>query len=137
MVEINVEYEGDLHCRLKHGPSGAEIVTDAPVDNEGKGEAFSPTDLLSAALGSCMMTIMGIYARRQQIDLSGSRVRVRKEMVADPIRRVGRFEVLFDLPAHVDGARRPALEKAAHACPVDRSLHPDVKVEITFRYGAA
>jgi len=137
MVEIDVEYEGDLHCRLKHGPSGAEIVTDAPVDNQGKGEAFSPTDLLSAALGSCMMTIMGIYARRQQIDLRGSRVRVRKEMIADPIRRVGRFEVLFDLPGHIDVARRGALEKAAHACPVERSLQPDVKVDITFRYGSA
>lgn len=137
MVEINVEYEGELHCRLKHGPSGAEIVTDAPVDNQGKGAAFSPTDLLSAAVGSCMMTVMGIYARRQEIDLRGSRVRVRKEMVADPIRRVGRLEVVFDLPGHIDGARRAALENAAHTCPVERSLHPDVKVEITFRYGAA
>ena len=136
MIEIDVTYEGDLHCRLRHGPSGAEIVTDAPVDNQGKGEAFAPTDLLAASLGSCMMTIMGIYARRHEIDLRGSRVHVRKEMIADPIRRVRRMEVVFDLPDHVDAARRPALEKAAHACPVERSLHPDVKVEILFRYGA-
>ncbi|HZM69862.1 MAG TPA: OsmC family protein [Candidatus Cryosericum sp.] len=136
MIEIDVTYEGDLHCRLRHGPSGAEIVTDAPVDNQGKGEAFAPTDLLAASLGSCMMTIMGIYARRHEIDLRGSRVHVRKEMIADPIRRVRRMEVVFDLPDHVDPARRPALEKAAHACPVERSLHPDVKVEILFRYGA-
>jgi putative redox protein len=136
MVEISVEYEGDLHCRLTHGPSGAVIVTDAPVDNEGKGEAFAPTDLLSASLGSCILTIMAIYARRNGIDLRGSRARVRKEMVADPIRRVGRLEVVIDLPAHIDAARRPALEKAGHSCPVERSLHPDVKVDVTFRYGA-
>jgi putative redox protein len=135
MVEIEVAYEGDLHCRLTHGPSGAEIVTDAPVDNEGKGEAFAPTDLMSAALGSCILTIMGIYARRHEIDLRGSRARVRKEMVVDPIRRVGRLEVVVDLPGRIDPARRPALEKAAHACPVERSLHPDVKVDIIIRYG--
>ena len=89
---------------------------------------------MSAALGSCILTIMGIYARRHEIDLGGSRAQVRKEMVADPIRRVGRLEVVIDLPGHIDAARRPALEKAAHACPVERSLHPDVKVDITFRY---
>jgi putative redox protein len=137
MVEIDVAYEGDLHCRLRHRPSGAEIVTDAPVDNHGKGEAFAPTDLLAASLGSCMLTIMAIHARRHEMDLKGSRVRVRKEMIADPIRRVRRMEVVFDLPGHVDPARRPALEEAARACPVERSLHPDVKVEILFRYGAA
>jgi putative redox protein len=78
---------------------------------------------------------MGICARRQGIDLKGSRVRVRKEMIADPLRRVRRMEVVFDLPDHVDPARRPTLEKAAHACPVERSLHPDVQVEMIFRYG--
>jgi putative redox protein len=75
-TEIDIEYEGDLHCRLHHGPSGAEIVTDAPPDNQGKGEAFSPTDLLAASLGSCILTILGIYARRKDIDLRGSHVKV-------------------------------------------------------------
>ena len=137
MVKIQVLYQGDLRTQATHGPSRTELITDAPVDNQGKGEAFAPTDLVSAALGSCILTIMGIYARRHEIDLRGSRARVRKEMVADPIRRVGRLEVLIDLPGHIEAARRPALEKVAHACPVERSLHPDVQFEITFRYGTA
>lgn len=135
MSQIEVEYEGDLHCRLHHGPSGAEIQTDAPPDNQGKGGNFSPSDLLAASLGSCVMTVMGIYARRKEIDLKGSRVRVNKVMVHDPLRRVGRLEVEIDLPATVDPAHRQALENAAHTCPVERSLHPDIKVDVTFRYG--
>jgi putative redox protein len=137
MTEIDVEYEGDLHCRLLHGPSGAEIVTDAPQDNQGKGEAFSPTDLLAASLGSCIMTVMGIYARRREIDLRGSRVRVQKEMICDPQRRVSRLAVVIELPATVESNHRQALENAAHTCPVERSLHPDIKVDLSFRYGQA
>jgi len=137
MSQIEVEYEGDLHCRLQHGPSGAVVVTDAPPDNQGKGESFSPSDLLAASLGSCVMTVMGIYARRKEIDLRGSRVHVSKVMVADPLRRVGRLDVVIDLPSTVDPAYRPALENAAHTCPVERSLHPDIKVDVTFRYGQA
>jgi putative redox protein len=133
-TEIEIEYEGDLHCRLHHGPSGAEIVTDAPPDNQGKGEAFSPTDLLAASLGSCIITIMGIYARRKAIDLKGSRVRVSKEMVYDPLRRIGHLLVEIDLP-DVDPTLRPALETAGHSCPVERSLHPDLKVDLVFNYG--
>ena len=136
MVEIDIEYEGDLHCRARHGPSAAEIVTDAPVDNEGRGEAFSPTDLLATSLGVCMMTVMGIHARRKGIDLKGTRVQVIKEMVADPVRRIGRLTVTFDLPARLDAEQRAGLEAAACTCPVCHSLHPDVKREIAFRYGA-
>ena len=136
-TEIDIEYEGDLHCRLHHGPSGAEIVTDAPPDNQGKGEAFSPTDLLAASLGSCILTIMGIYARRKDIDLRGSHVKVSKEMVADPLRRVGRIVVDVHLPAAVEPPLRPALETAGHSCPVERSLHPDIKVDLNFRYDLA
>jgi len=88
MVEIDIEYEGDLHCRAMHGPSSAVLSTDAPKDNQGKGEAFSPTDLLATALGACMMTVMGIYARTKGVDLKGTHVHVTKEMVADPRRRV-------------------------------------------------
>jgi putative redox protein len=135
MVEIRIEYEGDLHCRLEHGPSKSVIVTDAPVDNQGKGAAFSPTDLLAASLGSCVLTTMGIYARRKGIDLSGSRVRVQKEMVADPLRRVGRLVVEIILPESVVAAQRPILENVAHTCPVHKSLHPSVHVDVTFRYG--
>ena len=133
-VRIDVEYEGDLHCRLHHGPSGAEIATDAPVDNQGKGETFSPTDLLAAALGSCILTTMGIYARRKEIELRGSRVTVSKEMIADPLRRVARLVVEIRLPAAVEASQRTVLENAAHTCPVERSLHPNTKVDVTFRY---
>ena len=134
MVTIEIEYEGDLHCRATHGPSGSVLVTDAPVDNHGKEEAFSPTDLLATALGVCMMTVMGICARRKEIDLKGSRVHVTKEMAADPVRRVGWLGVTFELPAAVQPAERKALENAAHTCPVHKSLHPDVRVDVTFRY---
>ncbi|HZN03951.1 MAG TPA: OsmC family protein [Candidatus Polarisedimenticolia bacterium] len=133
-TEIDIEYEGDLHCRLHHGPSGAEIVTDAPLDNQGKGEAFAPTDLLAASLGSCILTIMGIYARRKKIEMRGSHARVSKEMVADPLRRVGRIVVDVHLPVSIESPLRPALEIAGHSCPVERSLHPDIKVELNFRY---
>jgi putative redox protein len=134
MVEIDVVYEGDLHCRAKHGPSGSEIFTDAPKDNQGGGEAFSPTDLVGTAMGTCMLTMMGVYARKKGIDLKGSRVHVTKEMISTPHRRIRRLGVTFDLPAHVDEARRAALRRAAETCPVHRSLHPDVEVDLTFRF---
>ena len=133
-VMIDIEYEGDLHCRLHHGPSGSEIATDAPADNQGKGETFSPTDLLAAALGSCILTTMAIYARRKEIDLRGSRVTVSKEMVADPLRRVARLVVEIHMPTAVEAAQRTILENAAHTCPVERSLNPDTKVDMTFTY---
>jgi putative redox protein len=137
MTTIEVEYEGDLHCRAVHGPSGKSFGTDAPPDNQGKGEAFSPTDLVATAMGTCMLTIMGIYARRKGIDLRGSRVRVTKEMIADPARRIWRLGAAFELPSHLDAAQRAALENAARTCPVKRSLHPDVQVDLMFRYGAS
>jgi len=135
MVEIDIEYEGDLHCRAKHGPSGAEIATDAPVDNQGRGESFSPTDLLAMSLGVCMMTVMGIEARRKEIDLKGSRVHVVKEMVKDPARRVGRLALTIDLPGGIAPDDRAAFEQVARTCPVQLSVHPGIKVELEFRYG--
>ena len=99
MVEIDVVYEGDLHAEARHGPSGATLTTDAPKDNEGRGESFSPTDLVATALGTCMITIMGIAARRKSLALEGARVRVKKLMTMDPVRRIGKLEVVFDLPA--------------------------------------
>jgi putative redox protein len=134
MVEIDIEYEGDLHCQAKHGPSGAKLVTDAPVDNQGRGAAFSPTDLLATSLGVCMMTVMGIYAGKHGVDLKGTKVHVTKEMVADPLRRVGRIGVTFDMPGGVAREHRAPLEKAAHTCPVAMSLHPNVKAEVVFNY---
>jgi len=134
MTKIEVQYEGDLHCRAVHGPTGAQLMTDAPPDNQGKGEAFSPTDLVGTAMGTCMLTIMGIYARRKGIEMTGSRVEVLKEMVADPARRIGRLTATFSLPAHLTSVQRAALENAARGCPVHHSLHPDVQVDLIFRY---
>jgi putative redox protein len=133
MVEIAIRYEGELHTRAKHGPSGSELETDAPKDNEGRGEAFSPTDLLATALGSCMLTVMGILARRKGWPIEGARARVEKHMVAEPVRRIGKLVVEFDMPAVPEGART-MLERAAHTCPVHQSLHPDVELDIRFHW---
>jgi putative redox protein len=131
-VRIEVQYEGELHTTARHGPSGAVLETDAPKDNEGKGESFSPTDLLATALGTCMLTVMGILARRKDWDMKGARVSVDKDMVADPVRRVGHLTLRFELPAGVPEEARKPLERAAYTCPVHQSLHPDVKIETTF-----
>jgi putative redox protein len=133
-VRIEVRYEGELHARATHGPSGASLETDAPKDNEGKGESFSPTDLLATALGTCMLTVMGIYARRKGWAMEGARVTVDKAMVADPVRRVGQLVLRFEMPSGIPAEARKPLERAAHTCPVHQSLHPDVKVEATFAW---
>lgn len=136
MVEIDVTYEGHLHCNAVHGPSGASLTTDAPKDNMGKGESFSPTDLLATALGTCMMTIMGITANRLGLDLSGTKVRVVKEMATAPVRRVARLRVDITVPRDVPPDQRRQLEAAAHHCPVTKSLHPDVELPVIFTWGA-
>lgn len=132
MVKINMEYTGQLHCRLTHQPSGSEIATDAPKDNNGKGEAFSPTDLVAAALGSCMLTVMGIVAMRHHINLEGSTVAVEKTMVTETTRRIGSISVILHMAKGIPEEKRAMLEATAHACPVHKSLHPDVKVPVEF-----
>jgi putative redox protein len=136
-VTIRLEYDGDLHCAAVHEPSGSRLVTDAPVDNGGKGESFSPTDLAATALGACVVTIMGLLARRHGWDLAGTRVRVVKEMTASPTRRIGALTVTVEVPHGrvVDPSDRILLERCAETCPVRQSLHPDVKVSIAFEYG--
>lgn len=134
MVRSDVVYEGDLHTSCRHEPSGAEIATDAPKDNEGRGEAFSPTDLLATALGSCMLTTMGIVARRRGWEMQGARAEVEKHMVVQPARRVGRLVVRFAMPAGIPEEARPVLERAAHSCPVHKSLHPDVEIDLGFAW---
>jgi putative redox protein len=136
MVEIDVTYEGNLRCTAVHGPSGATFATDAPKDNMGKGESFSPTDLVATALGTCMLTIMGITANRLGLDLTGSKVRVVKEMITAPVRRIGRLRVEIAVPRDFTPDQRRQLEAAAHSCPVHRSLHPDVDVPVSFTWGA-
>jgi putative redox protein len=134
MVKINVVYEGQLRCVLTHEPSGSLIRTDAPKDNMGRGEAFSPTDLVAAALGSCMLTVMGIAASRHNIDLKGTTVDVAKEMITAPVRRIGSISVIFHMAPGIPQDKRAMLEAAAHSCPVHHSLHPDIKMPIQFIY---
>ena len=134
MVEIDVLYEGGLRARAVHLPSGSEIQTDAPKDNEGRGERFSPTDLVASALGSCMLTIMDLAARKRGWSIVGAKVRVEKHMVADPHRRIGRIRLVFDMPGTFDDHAREILRRAALTCPVKESLRPEVIVETEFRW---
>ena len=140
MVEIEVLYEGGLHCVATHGPSGATLTTDAPVDNQGRGESFSPTDLVATALGTCFLTIMGIVAERGKLDLAGTRVHVTKEMLTAPVRRIGKLTVCVTVPAdkaaRLSAADRSKLEAAAKHCPVHQSLHPEIEIPVEFVYEA-
>jgi putative redox protein len=137
MVTIDLEYEGELHCRAVHGPSGTVLSTDAPKDNQGRGESFSPTDLVAAALGSCMLTVMGIMARTLDVDIAGATATVEKEMSPAPVRRIERLTVKIVVPQRVSEEDRQKLERAAHTCPVHKSLHPEVKVGVEFGWGVA
>jgi putative redox protein len=132
MVEVRIAYEGDLRCRAAHGPSGATLATDAPVDNMGKGEAFSPTDLVGTALGTCMMTIMGIAAQRMNVDLRGATAKVTKEMSANPPRRISRLAVTIRVPGNLTEEQKQKLQNAALTCPVHKSLHPEVAAPVEF-----
>ncbi|MEO5714533.1 MAG: OsmC family protein [Luteolibacter sp.] len=128
MVEIKLSYEGELHCSAVHTPSGNVLVTDAPVDNNGRGQAFSPTDLLATALGSCMATVVGIVAKRKEIAVEGMAVTVRKFMSDDQPRRVKRLELDLVMPLPESHPDRKLLESAARGCPVHHSIHPDIEV---------
>jgi uncharacterized OsmC-like protein len=134
MVEIKLSYEGDLHCSAIHTPSGKPLVTDAPVDNNGRGESFSPTDLVATALGACMATVIGIVARRKNIAVEGMAINVRKFMSEDPPRRIIRLELDLDIPLPATHPDRPLLESAARGCPVHHSLHPDIKVVMNWTW---
>jgi putative redox protein len=136
VVEIQVTYQGQLRCQATHGPSRNQLLTDAPVDNQGRGESFSPTDLVATALGTCMTTIMGIAAEKHGWDIRGTRARVEKHMVADPDRRIGKLAVEIHVPHELGARERTVLEKAALTCPVHKSLHPKVEIPVTFRWGA-
>lgn len=128
----SVVYNGGLRTTCTHLASGSQIVTDAPVDNQGRGEAFSPTDLVATALGSCMMTIMGIKARDLGLDIEGTRADVNKVMAANP-RRIARVEVTFTMPSnHFAEKEKHLLEAAALACPVCKSLNLECVQAVTF-----
>ena len=128
-----ITYLGDLRTSSIHLQSGSEIISDAPIDNNGKGEAFSPTDTVANALGSCMFTVMGIKAQDLQIDLSNSTAEVTKIMAADP-RRISEIHVVFNFSVDIDTKNKTILERTAMTCPVYYSLHPDIKKVITFNW---
>ena len=134
-VEITGRYTGTLNMELTHGPSGAVLKTAAPKDNLGDGSSFSPTDLVAAALGSCMVTTMAIVAEREGIDFTSASFHVEKHMVMDP-RRIGRLPVRIHLPANLTPEQRTKLERAAHTCPVHRSLIPEIEKDVRFVYDA-
>lgn len=131
-----ITYEGNLRTVATHLQSGTVIETDAPTDNQGKGERFSPTDLVATALGNCMLTIMGIKARDFGVDLEGTKIDITKMMIANP-RRIGEIKVLINFPENVkaDEKQRIILERSAITCPVFESLHPDMKKDVEFKWG--
>jgi len=128
-------YKGVLRTEAKHLQSSIIIETDAPTDNQGKGERFSPTDLLATSLGTCMITTMGIKARNMNVDLTDTKISVQKIMKADP-RRVAKVEVIFDFPSSlkIDDKQKQILENTAHTCPVAISIHPDLEVKTVFNW---
>ena len=134
MANMKAVYLGDLRVECTHVASGTTLVTDAPVDNNGKGEAFSPTDLCATALAACCMTIIGIYGRTHDVDVTGTSIDIVKTMSADP-RRIGKIEIIFDMPDREYSPRqKAAIERCAHTCPVHLSLHPDVAQVFTFNW---
>jgi putative redox protein len=126
MVDISVRYDGDLHCSATHGPSDSKLATDAPTDNKGKGEAFSPTDLVATALATCMSTTMGIKAEQLGVDLRGMTVSIKKEMSKDAPRRIVRLPSEVHIPLPMDSPHRETLEQTALNCPVHKSLPAEV-----------
>ena len=134
MADMKAKYLGGLRVECTHIASGTTIITDAPVDNHGKGEAFSPTDLCSTALPTCCMTIMGIYAQQHDVDITGTEISITKTMSANP-RRIGKIQVIFDMPdREYTDKQKASLERCAHTCPVHLSLHPETEQEFVFNW---
>ncbi|MCU0471075.1 MAG: OsmC family protein [Arcicella sp.] len=136
MPTVKTTYLGDLRTESTHLQSGNQLITDAPTDNMGKGEAFSPTDLLATATGTCMLTTMAIVAQRDDIELAGSAVEVTKIMSQTPPRRVARLEINLKMKTNIvlSAEQIKKLENTAHKCPVSLSLHPDIEQVISFEW---
>lgn len=132
-VDFTGRYLDNLKVEVTHGPSGAQIVTVPPVDNQGDGSSFSPTDLVAAALSSCMLSLISIVGTRDGLDMTGLTFRAEKHMNASP-RRIGQIPVTIQMPKGLAPDQRRKLENAALTCPVYRSLHPDVEKVVTFIY---
>jgi len=133
MVKMSAIYNGGLHCELTHGPSGSRLETDAPKDNMGKGERFSPTDLVGAALASCILTTMAIHAERDKVSLEGARAEVTKEM-SPPPRRIAALRVKITMPGTIPADYRAKIEQIGRTCPVQRSLREDLESHVEFSY---
>lgn len=131
MVKISGEYQGNLHCRAVHGPSGGVLFTSAPVDVGGTGDAFSPTDLMATALATCIATTLANAARKQGVELRGIRWEVVKEMSADTPRRIARLPLSFALPVKQTPDLAALLDEVIKTCPVHQSLHPSIEVPVT------
>jgi len=134
MVKIEIEHTGGLHSEAVHVQSGSRLQTDAPLDNGGKGESFSPTDLVATALGSCITTTMDLYAKRNGISIEGTKASVIKHMSSQPVRRISKLEVAVELPLPGNHPHRAALENAAQNCPVKKSLSAEMEIPITFAW---
>tara|TARA_R110000772_G_scaffold43507_1_gene100264 strand:- start:9 stop:413 length:405 start_codon:yes stop_codon:yes gene_type:complete len=134
MSTAKVTYLGKLRTENEHLRSGNKFITDAPIDNNGKGEAFSPTDTVATGLANCMITMMGIKAREMQVNMDGTTAMVTKTMAAAP-RRISKIEVILNFPAGIDDKSKKILEHTARTCPVHYSLHPDIERVIVFNWG--
>jgi putative redox protein len=130
---MTATYLGEKHCSAEHEPSKRTLDTDAPKDNQGRGESFSPTDLLATALGTCILTTMAIVAERDGVSIAGARMSVEKEMSANP-RRISSLKTVIEMPKSIEADYRKKLELVAATCPVTKSLHPDVLIPIEFLY---
>lgn len=133
MVKMKAIYLGEKHCKVEHEPSNSILETDAPRDNQGRGESFSPTDLVATALGTCILTTIAIIAERDSIDVTNSKMSVEKVMSASP-RKIASLKTIIELPKDIPLDYRPKLELTGNNCPVKISLHPDVNIPIEYRY---
>ncbi len=133
MVHMKAIYLGAKHCKAEHGPSLASLDTDAPKDNQGRGESFSPTDLVATALGTCILTTIAIFAEKDGIDVTNSTMNVEKVMSASP-RKIASLKTIIDLPKNIPQDYRSKIEAYGNNCPVRVSLHPDVSIPIEYRY---
>ena len=129
-IKIFCDYLGDLRVRAVHSSSGAEIITDAPVDNQGQGRSFSPTDLAAASMATCMITILGIQAKSIPLDLNGLKVEIEKHMTKTPPRRIAQLDIKMMMPAGIPEELRPRLIRAAEACPVKQSFRDDTVINL-------
>ena len=133
IMTSKVTYLGNLRTNNEHLKSGGSYLTDAPLDNHGKGEAFSPTDTVATGLANCILTVMGIKARQMEVDLSGATAAVTKTMASEP-RRIAKIEIVMDFPGETTEKERKILEHTAHTCPVHYSLHPNIEKELIFNW---